>query len=112
VNLATFHAAEEKVQVQPKSVSFRSRLLRLTHRNPLTSLMPRGGLEPPCGCPRWILSSFQARSTCPQLSQPVRIFNGFSQRRFSEGDDFVHHWSPIESKLSQSRLLVSFASRR
>ena len=23
---------------------------------PLISLVPRGGLEPPCGCPRWILS--------------------------------------------------------
>jgi len=66
--------------------------------------VPRGGLEPPCGYPRWILSSFQGDYTRPSLSQTVPIFNEFKLNCFLGRDEFSHLWSTKETKLRPSHV--------
>src|SRR5882757_10950811 len=95
---------KRRVQVQPKSGSFWCRPMRSALKKPLISLVPRGGLEPPCGYPRWILSSFQGRYRRPSLFQTVHSFNESRRSRLLEGDEFSHLWSTKETKLSPSHV--------
>jgi hypothetical protein len=60
--------------------------------------------EPPCGYPRWILSSFQGRYTRPSLSQTVPIFNESRRSRFLGRDELSHLWSKKETKFSPSHV--------
>ena len=78
--------------------------MRNTLKKRLISLVPRGGLEPPCGYPRWILSSFQGGYTRPSLSQTVHSFNEFRLSCLLGEDEFSHLWSTKETKLSPSHV--------
>jgi len=66
--------------------------------------VPGEGREPPCGYPRWILSSFQGWYTRPTLSQTVRTFNESQRSSFLGEDEFSHLWSTRETKFSPSRV--------
>src|SRR5258708_2025223 len=76
----------------------------ITLKKPLISLVPRGGLEPPCGYPRWILSSFQGWYRRPTLSQTVPTFNESRRSCLLGEDEFSHLWSKKETKLRPSHV--------